>query len=227
MTKRRTVSTQFFIGIVIVIISCAFDNDAHANSAPIAQKKLLNKYMYNTKSVASTTLPTVAFITPRGGGSADYDSEYDYDESEEESEEEEEIIQRKTKLSSSAVKASEKAKSKKVKASKKIVNASLGTEKKSKKISAPVVKKPKKKLIYIPYILKAMLNPFTVFTMTKGYFASLFNIDYLQQDSSQTLRSALQEKAKKESGGPKRPGRVRKMKRGQAKTLSDLPQLNT
>lgn len=91
-------------------------------------------------------------------------------------------------------------------------------------------KKTKRKLFSIPYILKALLNPFTVFSMTRGYFASLVNIDYLQEDASQTLRSALEEKAKKggsSSGGAKRPGRGRKMKPGQAKTLSDLPQLNT
>ncbi len=185
MTIRRTVSTRFFIGIAIVIISLLHNNDAHAKSVPTVQKKLLNKYMYNTKSLASTTLPSVAFLTPRGGGAVD-DSEYDFDESEEEDEEDDEeeeetIVQVKTKLSSSAVKASKKAQSKKVKASKKIVNESLGTKKNSKKSSTPTVKKAKRKLIYIPYILKAMLNPFTVFSMTKGYFASLFNIDYLQQ----------------------------------------------
>jgi len=47
------------------------------------------------------------------------------------------------------------------------------------------------------------------------------------QEKSQGLRSALEEKAKKSgssSGG--RTGK-RQMKPGQAKTLSDLPQLNT
>eukprot|EP00551_Chaetoceros_affinis_P003151 CAMPEP_0203640000 /NCGR_PEP_ID=MMETSP0088-20131115/5612_1 /ASSEMBLY_ACC=CAM_ASM_001087 /TAXON_ID=426623 /ORGANISM="Chaetoceros affinis, Strain CCMP159" /LENGTH=245 /DNA_ID=CAMNT_0050495059 /DNA_START=211 /DNA_END=948 /DNA_ORIENTATION=- len=244
MTIRRTVSTtQFFAGIAIVIFACFHDNDVVVGANPLptatstAQKKILNN-IHNTRSFASTTtLPAVAFLTPRGGGSVDVDddSEYDFDESEEvEEEEEEETVQVKaTKLSSSAVKASQKATSKKVKASKKIVNESLGggTKKKAKKTSttsstSTVSKKAKKKLIYIPYIIKALLNPFTVFSMTKGYFASLFNIDYLQQDTSQTLRSALQEKAKKESGGPKRPSRGRKMRPGQAKTLSDLPQLS-
>ena len=62
--------------------------------------------------------------------------------------------------------------------------------------------------------------------MTKAYWASLFSLDYGKKaDSSQDLRSALEEKAKKATGGP--PKRKRKMKPGQAKTLSDLPQLNT
>ena len=39
----------------------------------------------------------------------------------------------------------------------------------------------------IPYIVRALANPFTVFAMTKGYFASLFNIDYLQEVSALCL----------------------------------------
>jgi hypothetical protein len=62
--------------------------------------------------------------------------------------------------------------------------------------------------------------------MTKAYFASLFNLDYLAEDSSQDLRSALEEKAKKSGSAGGRKGK-RMMKPGQAKTLSDLPQLNT
>lgn len=46
-----------------------------------------------------------------------------------------------------------------------------------------------------------------------------------QQDTSENLRTALQEKAKKGGGSPNRG--KRKMRPGQAKTLSDLPQLNT
>ena len=46
------------------------------------------------------------------------------------------------------------------------------------------------------------------------------------QDSSSSLRSALEEKAKRDAaaGGAKKRGR--KMKPGQAKTISDLPVLN-
>lgn len=80
----------------------------------------------------------------------------------------------------------------------------------------------------IPYVIKAFLNPFTVFAMTKGYFVSLFNIDFMQKNSTESLRSTLQEKAKKTSGGISngRSKGSRKMKPGQAKTLSDLPKLN-
>lgn len=145
-------------------------------------------------------------MTAIRGGDSDYDSEYD-----EESDEEEVV-----KLSASAKKAMEKLKAQKKVQAKKTVSASLSATK-SKKIKGP---SPFKK---IPYIVRALMNPFTVFAMTKGYFASLFNIDYLQEDVSQNLRSALQEKAKSAPLGGKR---VRKMKPGQAKTLSDLPQLS-
>jgi hypothetical protein len=146
------------------------------------------------------------------GGDSDNDSEYD--EFVEESDDEDEIV----RLSASAKKAMEKAKTKKKAEVKKSVSASLSKTKvkKSKGTSTSVLKK-------IPYIVRALMNPFTVFAMAKGYFASLFNIDYLQEDVSQTLRSALQEKAKSAPSGGKR---ARKMKPGQAKTLSDLPQLS-
>ena len=57
-----------------------------------------------------------------------------------------------------------------------------------------------------------------------------FSFPYITQrtkkdtDSSQDLRSALEQKARQ--GGSKRLGK-KKMKPGQAKTLSDLPALNT
>ena len=49
-----------------------------------------------------------------------------------------------------------------------------------------------------------------------------------QKEQSQTLRSALNEKARKapSSGGSGSTKPKRKMKPGQAKTLSDLPQLS-
>mmetsp|Transcript_450 Transcript_450/g.594 ORF Transcript_450/g.594 Transcript_450/m.594 type:complete len:224 (-) Transcript_450:892-1563(-) len=162
---------------------------------------------------------------------SDFDSDSDYqsnDEYDSEEEEEEDV-----KLSASAVKAMNKAQSQKKKAAKIQVSQSLATAKTSKKKVSPkkhkaanVLTKTKSKGLRVPYLLKAFLNPFTVITMTKGYFASLFNIDYLKEDQSQTLRSALQEKAKQGGGGPSKRSRQRKMKPGQAKTLSDLPQLS-
>ena len=90
----------------------------------------------------------------RGGSDYDYESEYDND------------IETPTKLSSSAKKALEKANKKRAKISNKTVSKAMATG------------------IRIPYLFKVMLNPFTIVTMTKGYFASLFNIDYLQEVSN-------------------------------------------
>jgi len=160
------------------------------------------------------------------GGATMVDDEYDedeYDEYDSESEEEEEVVvvkKKKTSLAKSAVKASTKAKVKKTAASKKVVNSAIS----KKKTSTSILKK-----LHVPYIIRACLNPFMFAAMTKGYFASLFNLNYMKEDESQGLRSALEEKAKKAAaagGGAAKKGK-RTMRPGQAKTLSDLPQLNT
>jgi len=81
----------------------------------------------------------------------------------------------------------------------------------------------------LPYILKACLNPVLLSKMVSGYWKSLYNINYMSEnanDSSQDLRSALEQKARY-GGGKKSSRGKRKMKPGQSKTLSDLPQLNT
>lgn len=101
------------------------------------------------------------------GGDSDYESDYD-DESEEE--------EKNSKLSASTVKALKKAQAKKKAEAKQTVSASLKSKSTKKKSSGGIVKK-------IPYIVRALMNPFTVLAMTKGYFASLFNIDYLQEVS--------------------------------------------
>lgn len=146
-------------------------------------------------------------------------SDYDY-ESEEEEEEE-----MGPSISATLTKATQKAATKVVKTS---VAAAM---KKTKK------KKPKKKssslltkYLRIPYIVKACLNPLVFFQMTKAYWASLISHNYLDDkkgsDSSQDLRSALEQKARQAGSGGKRRGKKR-MKPGQAKTISDLPALNT
>ena len=118
----------------------------------------------------------------RGGASsvvADENEDVDLDESDEavsDAESNEEPIKIGTKLAASAVKATGKAKSKKVERAKSAVNAGLAeTTKKS-------AKKTSRKL-GLPYIVRVCLNPLTVFAMTKAYFASLFNLDYVKKVS--------------------------------------------
>lgn len=68
-----------------------------------------------------------------------------------------------------------KATQKKVtKAAKKAVASGLAASKPKKKKTSGL------KLFTFPYILGAILNPFTLIQMTKGYWASLFNLDYLK-----------------------------------------------
>jgi len=189
----------------------------------------------DSRSPLTKSLPFIS----RGGASAtpdifsDSESEYDddvvvldddsEDESEMESEDEEEddaplASSLKKKTSRATLAAALEAQT--VKKSKKTVNASLlKSQPPKRKKSGGLVKK-------IPYIIRACMNPFTVFAMTKAYFASLFDIAYLEKDESQNLRSALEEKAKRDfaKGGGKKGKRA--MKPGQAKTLSDLPQLS-
>lgn len=125
-----------------------------------------------SNSATCISTPTLNQIESlRAGAIADSDDEYD---DEYDSDEEEEVVV-KTKLSKSAVKASKKSSTKK----KKEVKA---------KVSKTLEKKTKKKSSFkIPYLLRAFLNPFTVAAMIKGYMASLFNIDYLQQVCSQRM----------------------------------------
>ena len=53
----------------------------------------------------------------------------------------------------------------------------------SAKLAAPALKTKKSGGLFksIPYIIRASLNPFTLIAMTKAYFESLFNLNYLQE----------------------------------------------
>jgi hypothetical protein len=115
---------------------------------------------------------------------------------------------------------------------KKIERAKLSSVKKEVASTlAKTAKKKSKTSLYaavVPYIVRASMNPFTLFAMVKAYWISLFDLDFLKKKevAGQDLRSALEEKAKRSPySGPSK--RKRKMKPGQAKTLSDLPQLSS
>lgn len=144
----------------------------------------------------------------------DYDSEYDEDEP---------IVKTTRKLASSTKAVAQKKKKAAIKSKVKVAMASSSSAAAvATKRSAPRVGMYRR---YVPYIVRACLNPFTLIAMTKAYFVSLCDINYLKEEQSQTLRSALEDKARKQQppvGGPPK----RKMKPGQAKTLSDLPQLS-
>jgi hypothetical protein len=136
--------------------------------------------------------PSVSFLTRRqanfdtillvrGGATAveveDDEDEIEFESSDEEEEEEEEEEELTPKLAKSAISAASKAKAKAATAVKATVSATLqATAPKKKKESSFL------KIFRIPYILKACLNPFVLMQMTKGYFASLVNLDYLSDN---------------------------------------------
>jgi hypothetical protein len=121
----------------------------------------------------------------RGGDSSDDDDEMqeeeqEYDEimDEEETEGEEEDVA----LTASSISATQKS----------VKNhlAKVILERKSK----PVKRREKRNFslfLKMPYILRALLNPFTVLSMTKSYFASLFNIDYMKEEVRDTTTVRL------------------------------------
>ncbi|KAG7364406.1 hypothetical protein IV203_037608 [Nitzschia inconspicua] len=175
-------------------------------------------------------------LSLRGGDDDDYndssstlDVEIDVDEIE--SSDEDEVEDEEEELDPKLVRAAQAASSK-VKAT--AIKAATAASKKAV-ASTLLASKPKKeksglaKLFHIPYIVKACLNPFIFIQMTTEYWRSLINNKYGEavKDTSQDLRSSLQDKARKGGGGNSSTRKKRKMKPGQAKTLSDLPQLNT
>jgi hypothetical protein len=170
------------------------------------------------------TLVPAPFYFVRGGATTATDSQEDIeiesseDEAEDESEDEEEEEEKEEGFDSKLVKAAQtKAATVKTKMAKAAVQAAIATtvQPKVKKSSS----KSLLKLLHIPYIIRACLNPFTFVKMTRAYFGSLVQLDYLNDnDSSKDLRSALQEKAKS-SGGTSGGGTrgKKKFKPGKAK----------
>jgi len=155
----------------------------------------------------------VAIVNRIRGGSAAIDVDIESSDEEETDDEEEEAP--------TLTKATKKAATKAVKKS--VAVAMKSSQKKSRF--------PKLSNIFrLPYIVKACLNPVVFLKMTSGYWKSLYNINYMSEkatDSSQDLRTALEHKARHGGSGKNASRGKRKMKPGQAKTLSDLPQLNT
>lgn len=159
--------------IAYILVVAAFVSALHTQKVSAISSRTPLLVLPSTNYNRPSQNTGLVFSLSRGGAIEDSDDEYDLDKSdfeeEYDSEEEDDV-----KLSASAVAAARKAKLKEAKRSKKTVSNSL-KKKTEKKRSSPLKK--------VPYIVKALLNPFTVLAMTKGYFASLFNIDYMKQVS--------------------------------------------
>ena len=179
MSRHTFNKEMVVIGLLAIILAIL----ATADAAP-----LVNSVGKATTTFMTTTTRrySIHCVSPhlyetlkktRGGATlVDSDDEYDSEEDEYDDQEEEEDVV----LTKSAVAAAAKAKSKKTKVSKKAVSASLSRSK-----TASISKKKKISVLRkIPYIVKACMNPFTVMSMTKAYFASLFNVNYLEEVSA-------------------------------------------
>ena len=126
------------------------------------------------------------FLVFRGGAASDeydsdeYDSEYDSDE-----EEEEPIVTKAKKLATSTKSATQKKALKqtavKTAALKSKVSVAMASSSSSSK---PVAKKKGVYKRFVPYIVRACLNPFTLVAMTKAFFVSLMDINYLNKEVS-------------------------------------------
>jgi hypothetical protein len=127
-------------------------------------------------------------LSLRGGdyyddSSSTLDVEVDLDEiesSDEEEEEEEEVVQEKLspKLAQAVQAASSKVKAKAVKAATQSAKAAIESTLLTNNPKAKKEKSGLVKLFQLPYIVKACLNPFIFFQMTKEYWLSLFNHKY-------------------------------------------------
>lgn len=212
MSGRSLVASICVWATVFLLLSDEAVVDAFQNK--------INSFSETSRATPNSSL-SLAFNVHYGGAIDldEYDDEYEeeYDDEDVEEEEEEEYDEIDEKLSKAAKAAMEKARKKKEESTKKAI--SKATKKRKTSLF---------KLLRVPYVLRAFLNPFTVAAMTKHYLASLFNVNYMEDnvDSAAGLRSSLEQKAR-QGGNPSNPKRgQRKMKPGQAKTLSDLPQLS-
>jgi hypothetical protein len=131
----------------------------------------------------------------RGGAASDeydadeYDSEYDSDEEEEV----EPIVTNAKTLATSTKSATQKKALKqtavKTAALKSKVSVAMASS--SSTSSKAVTKKKGVYKRFVPYIVRACLNPFTLVAMTKAYFVSLFDINYLKEVSEKNIPSCV------------------------------------
>lgn len=137
--------------------------------ARTGSRNAVKHHSFSTESITRSP-----FVAVRGGATVaedeDSDVEDEYDEYEDEGEDESKLD---PKLTKSAMSSTTKVQAKKTSAAKEAVSAKL---KKPRKQSGGLLKALK-----VPYFVRACMNPFTVVAMTKAYFASLFNLDYLKE----------------------------------------------
>lgn len=171
--------------VSILLIACMAVSSSVAAVAPNGGQLFGQINRIPASSIPSSQLQQ-QFLVFRGGAASDeydsdeYDSEYDSDE-----EEEEPIVTKAKKLATSTKSATQKKALKqtavKTAALKSKVSVAMASSSSSSK---PVAKKKGVYKRFVPYIVRACLNPFTLVAMTKAYFVSLMDINYLNKEVS-------------------------------------------
>ena len=168
--------------VSIVLIACmAILSPASSATAAIAP----NGQLFGQINRIPTSSSIPQLLVFRGG--SDGDEEYDSDESDSEyddEEEEEPIVTKAKKLATSTKSATQKKALKQTA----VKNAALKSKVSVAMASSSSKAVTKKKGVYkrfVPYIVRACLNPFTLVTMTKAYFVSLLDINYLNKEVSE------------------------------------------
>eukprot|EP00984_Skeletonema_dohrnii_P008834 scaffold3290_cov77-Skeletonema_dohrnii-CCMP3373.AAC.2 len=171
--------------VSILLIACmAVSSSVVAAVAPNGGQLFGQINRIPASSIPSSSQLQQQFLVFRGGAASDeydsdeYDSEYDSDE------EEEPIVTKAKKLATSTKTATQKKALKqtavKTAALKSKVSVAMASS--SSSSSKPVAKKKGVYKRFVPYIVRACLNPFTLVAMTKAYFVSLMDINYLNKE---------------------------------------------
>ena len=122
--------------------------------------------------ITSSTTQHQQLYNIRGG---DSEEEYDSDD-----EVDEPIVIKTKKLAPSTKNAVQKKNTSNVKSKVKVALASSSSSSKKVSVSNNNSGRSMYKR-YVPYIIRACLNPFTLMRMTKSYFVSLCDINYLKE----------------------------------------------
>lgn len=181
-----TGSTLPWLSILLIACTAVSSSVVTASVSPTGQFFGQINRIPASSSIPSSQLQHNNHLLVFRGGAADeydsdeYDSEYDSDE-----EEEEPIVTKAKKLATSTKSATQKKALKQTAVKNAALKSKVSVAMASSSSSSKAV--AKKKGIYkrfVPYIVRACLNPFTLVAMTKAYFVSLMDINYLNKEVS-------------------------------------------
>jgi hypothetical protein len=171
------------LAVAVLTILCGLGSASFAQANPLPNTSaVLFGIRHTTPTTATVSCTTNNILEQlRGGSSAATAAVVDDEESEDdemEDDDEEEVGASDASMTRSIERAAQKAKNKAAKASKEAVSAKLlftAPTQHSKGKTQSLLKK-----LMVPYILRALLNPLTLIRMTRGYWASLFQLEYLK-----------------------------------------------